>query len=66
MRMLRAEGVYEFIRSGPKWTEWIEVQTNGPTRTKVDRIDQLKLNIIKVDKMDRIRLNWYRTKMDQI
>ena len=39
MRMLRAGGVYEFIRSGPKWTEFIEVETNGPSgliKTKVD------------------------------
>ena len=29
MRMLRAGGVYEFIRSGPKWTKLIKVETNG-------------------------------------
>ena len=47
--MLRVEGVYEFIQSGPKWTELIEVETNGPTKTKVDRINRLRPNITKVD-----------------
>ena len=61
MRMLRAGGVYEFIQSGLKWMELIEAETNEPnglTKTKTDRIDQLRLNITKVDRMDQIGLKW--------
>ena len=50
MRMLRAGGVYEFIRSGPKWTELIKVETNGPNGlTKNNQNGQNGPNRINVD-----------------
>ena len=67
MRMLRAGGVYEFIRSGPKWTELIKVETNGPNGlTKNNQNGQNGPNRTEVVLMDRKRPKWYRTKMHQI